>query len=111
MAEGNYFAWIAIDETGQSIGFIEATVRPYANGCETRPVAFLEGIWVAERYRGKRVARSLVEVAEKWALAQGLSEIASDAEISNEASIRAHLAWGFKERERVVYFRKVLRPS
>jgi aminoglycoside 6'-N-acetyltransferase I len=43
----------------------------------------------------------------KWARQRGLNELASDAEIANEESIRAHRALGFRETFRLVHF---LRP-
>jgi len=41
-------AWGFIAETpaGAPAGILELAARDYANGCESRPVAFLEGIWV-----------------------------------------------------------------
>ena len=39
----SFRAWIAL-EGNRYCGFAEASVRPYANGCVSRPVVFLEGI-------------------------------------------------------------------
>jgi len=41
----------------------------------------------------------------------GLTEMASDAEIDNRVSIRAHRALGYAEEARVVGFRKDLRDT
>lgn len=95
---------------GAVAGFAELGLRPYANGCEGRPVAFLEGIWVAPAARRHGVGRALVAHLEARARAEGLGEIGSDALIDNAASLAAHAAWGFEEIERVVCFRKALRP-
>ena len=48
----------------------------------------------------------MVEAAEKWAKSIGYDEIASDSEIDNIDSIKAHNALGFKEVERSVWFLK-----
>ena len=37
-------------------GFAEVSIRKFANGCETQPVAFLEGIWVEPPLRRQRPA-------------------------------------------------------
>jgi aminoglycoside 6'-N-acetyltransferase I len=89
------------------IGFTEASIRrDYVNGCETTPVAFVEGIYVTPNQRRRGVARALIAAVEDWARQQGLSELASDALLDNAQSHAMHEALGFGETERVVYFRK-----
>jgi aminoglycoside 6'-N-acetyltransferase I len=91
------------------IGFAEAAIRrDYVNGCETSPVAFVEGIYVVPAQRRHGVARALIAAVEDWARERGLSELASDALLDNAQSHAMHQALGFGETERVVYFRKVL---
>ncbi len=72
-------------------------------------MAFLEGIYVEQAFRKRGVAALMVEEVTRWAISQGVSELASDADISNTDSHRMHAALGFEETERVVYFRKMLR--
>jgi aminoglycoside 6'-N-acetyltransferase I len=92
---------------GVAVGLAEASIRrDYVNGCETSPVAFLEGIYVVPDARREGVAQALVQAVENWARAQGVAEFASDAFLENDDSHRMHIALGFKETERVVYFRK-----
>ena len=94
---------------GEVIAFAEVSLRrDYVNGCETSPVAFLEGIYVRPERRREGVGRALVDAAEQRGRAQGCSELASDALLDNHASHRFHSGAGFEETERVVYFRKVL---
>ena len=96
-------------EAGQVTGFAEVSLRTgYVNGCETSPVAFLEGIYVRPDWRRHGVGRALVEAAAQWGRASGCRELASDALHDNAASHRFHDAAGFEETERVVYFRKPL---
>ncbi|HTA17022.1 MAG TPA: GNAT family N-acetyltransferase [bacterium] len=102
-----FHAWIAMDG-GLPMGFAEAFVREFANGCERQPVAFLEGIWVQKSHRRKGVGRALLKHVEAWALRQGLKELGSDAYVGDRLSHRSHLGWGFDETEKVVYFRKKL---
>lgn len=102
-----FVAFIAREADGRTIGFAEASLRhDYVNGCDTSPVGFLEGIYVLPPFRRRGVATSLVRAVEHWTLAQGASELASDALVDNVASHRMHTALGFQETERVVYFRK-----
>ncbi|MGV8833901.1 MAG: aminoglycoside 6'-N-acetyltransferase [Devosia sp.] len=101
---------VARQADGTAVGFAEASIRhDHVNGCDTSPVAFLEGIYVEPEHRRIGTARMLVAAVEDWARAQGCSEFASDADIDNTDSHRMHAALGFEETQRAVYFRKALR--
>lgn len=93
------------------IGFAEFSLREYAEGCLTSPVTYLEGWYVEPRARGRGVGAALVRAGEQWGIERGCSELASDAEIENELSIRAHKALGFEEVGRAVCFRKSIAAS
>lgn len=94
-------------QDNEVIGFAEAALRhDYVNGCETSPVAFLEGIYVSETARGTGLARQLCDAVAQWGRAQGCSEFASDALGEDVDSHAFHRAAGFAETERVVYFRR-----
>ena len=82
--------------------------RDYVEGCETSPVGYLEGIYVREPLRGKGVARALLGQCQAWAREKGCREFASDCELSNEDSLRFHLATGFEEAGRIICFVKRL---
>jgi len=106
LAGDGFVTWIAVDG-GRPVGFAEASRRPFANGCSSSPVAFLEGIWVAPEQRHLRIGR-LVRAVEAWALSQGGTELGSDVEVENQLSQACHVGRGFVETERVVYSRKLL---
>ena len=89
-------------------GFIEIGERQYAEGCETSPVAFIEGWYVDGDLRNQGVGRALVAAAEKWAKRRGYQEMGSDLVLGNDISLNAHLALGFKEVERLVALAKRL---
>jgi aminoglycoside 6'-N-acetyltransferase I len=97
---------IAFDDV--AIGFIELSIRPYAEGCETDRVAFVEGWYVDPDVRGTGVGAALIRAAEEWARSQGCTELASDTEADNVSSAAAHLALGFEETAVVRCFRKSL---
>jgi aminoglycoside 6'-N-acetyltransferase I len=99
---------IAEDADGTPLGFVELSIRSYAEGCLTDRVGYLEGWYVIPAARRRGVGRALVHAAEDWARAQGCTEFASDALIDNEPSAVAHQALGFEEVERIRCFRKSL---
>jgi aminoglycoside 6'-N-acetyltransferase I len=99
---------MAFDEQGAAIGFIELSIRAYAEGCETDRVAFVEGWYVEPDVRGAGVGAALITAAEEWARSQGCTELASDTEADNESSAAAHLALGFVETAVVRCFKKSL---
>jgi aminoglycoside 6'-N-acetyltransferase I len=100
--------FVALDETGAPAGFAEVAVRPYANGCEETPVAFLEGIWVTPAFRRRGIGERMITHIGRFLSAMGYNELCSDALLDNTVSHDAHRSWGFTETERVVYFRKPL---
>jgi len=89
-------------------GFIEVGARSFAEGCESSPVAYVEGWYVEPHYRRRGVGRELFRAAEIWARERGFVEIGSDALTSNETSIAAHRALGYEEVVRIVCFRRSL---
>lgn len=106
--DGRLQTLVAIDGD-EVIGFAEVSLRTdYVNGCQSSPVAFLEGIYVRPGHRRQGIGRALVAAAGQWGREQGCSELASDALLANEASQRFHGSAGFEETERVVYFRRPL---
>ncbi len=108
LLKADNFACFLAELESKTIGFIELSLRPYVNGCDSSPVAFIEGIWVDENYQKRGIGRKLVIAAEDWAKSLSLTELGSDTRIESEHSIHAHKLWGFEETERVVYFRKRL---
>jgi aminoglycoside 6'-N-acetyltransferase I len=108
LADPNQVAFVAERGDGRLCGFAEASVRPFANGVDEAPCAFLEGWWVDEDTRRSGVGRALVAAVETWARGRGFAELGSDALLDNTLSHQAHRALGFEERERVLYFRKRL---
>jgi aminoglycoside 6'-N-acetyltransferase I len=93
---------------GKLAGFIEISVRKYADGCLTAPVGYIEGWFVDEDLRGQGLGHKLVRTGEDWVRSQGLKEMASDTWLDNDVSIRAHLAMGYEEVERLIHFAKTL---
>jgi aminoglycoside 6'-N-acetyltransferase I len=93
---------------GKLAGFLEASIRPFVEDCETDNVGYLEGWFVDAEYRNKGIGRALVTAAEEWARSKGATEMASDAELGNDPSLSAHLKLGYEETSRLVHLRKEL---
>jgi aminoglycoside 6'-N-acetyltransferase I len=104
-------AFVAERKSGMLGGFLEAGTRPWSGGCSSSPVGYIEGWWVDADLRRSGVGAMLIAAAETWARSLGLTEMASDAELTNEQSHAAHQALGYEEVERIVCFRKQLRGS
>ena len=108
-APERFVQYIEYDSAGAPIAFVEASLRTdYVNGTTSSPVAFLEGLYVVPNARRRGIARTLVATIERWAADRGCTEFASDATLDNVQSHRMHLALGFKESQRVVFFKKQL---
>ena len=102
------FAIFVSESEGTVNGFLEASLRQYAEGCETSPVGCIEGWYVDPPARRKGVGRALVIAAENWARSKGCTEMASQALLENVDGQRAHAGLGYAEVERQVCFRKGL---
>lgn len=99
---------IAFDEHGHANGFIELSIRAYAEGCVTDRVAFVEGWYVDPAFRGTGIGGTLIHAAEEWARGQGCTELGSAAQVDNIDSANAHRAVGFIETDVVRCFKKSL---
>jgi aminoglycoside 6'-N-acetyltransferase I len=100
--------FIAEDDTARPVGFLELSVRDFADGCDSAPVPHVEGWYIEPPARGLALGADLMHAAETWSVERGFSELASDTEVENVASQNAHAACGFEETERLVKFRKSL---
>ena len=100
---------VAEERNGALIGFLEVGLRSHADGCDpSHAVGYVEGWYVAERYRRRGIGQKLLVAAEDWARGQGCAEMASDALVGNDVSQRAHEALGYVVVDRCVRYRKTL---
>ena len=95
-------------EGGGLGGFVSFSLRPWAEGCDSSPVPYIEGWWVAPDLRRAGVGTALVGAMVGWAIERGYRELGSDVELDNDISLRAHAALGFEPTLRVQFFRKRL---
>jgi aminoglycoside 6'-N-acetyltransferase I len=100
--------FVCEDPDGSLVGFAEASLREWAEGCSSSPVGYLEGWYVAPHARRRGVGSALLKAAEEWARSRGCTEMASDTELANRVSEAAHLRLGYRVAARVTAFRKRL---
>jgi aminoglycoside 6'-N-acetyltransferase I len=100
--------FVAVRGAGGLGGFIEAAIRPWAEGCSSKPVGYIEGWYVDPDLRCRGVGRRLVRVVETWARSRRCREMASDCVLDNEVSFRAHQRLGYREVVRLILFQKRL---
>jgi aminoglycoside 6'-N-acetyltransferase I len=89
-------------------GFVSLSLRPWAEGCDSSPVPYVEGWWVAPELRRTGVGSALMAAVEQWSRDRGYRELGSDVELDNAASLNAHATLGFEPTLRVQFFRKRL---
>lgn len=99
---------VAENSGGNLIAFLEASIRPFVEDCETDAVGYLEGWFVETEFRQAGIGKRLVASAENWARSKGCTEMASDSEIGNDLSLKAHQSLGYEETSRLVHLRKDL---
>jgi len=89
------------------VGYMHLSIRnDYVNGTDTSPVVFVEAIYVSPDYRKQGIATAFINYAEKYAKEKGITQLASDCLIENQASENFHKRCGFIEKERVICFVK-----
>ncbi|MDX2108750.1 MAG: GNAT family N-acetyltransferase [Verrucomicrobiota bacterium] len=101
--------FVAALNDGSLCGMAEFSLRQVAAGCESSPIAYVDGWYVDDEWRGEGIGRMLIEKGEAWALGQGCTEMASDTTSKYPGSTEAHAALGFEPVGPSINFRKWLR--
>lgn len=64
-----------VDRGGGALaGFVEVGSRPYADGCDTSPVGYIEAWYTDHDVRRSGYGRALLQAAETWARQQGYAK-------------------------------------
>lgn len=108
LARSDAAVLIAERPDGSVCGYVEIGSRVYADGCRTSPVAYIEAWYVDPDVRRRGYGRALLAAAEEWARERGYTEVASDAQLGNDISLKAHQRTGYEVVDKVVQFRKPL---
>ena len=92
-------------DNDRAIGMLELALRNFVDGCLSSPVAYLEGIYLLPEYQRMGLSSLMMKKVKEWALNQGCTELASDAELNNLPSQKFHIKAGFQETYRVVEYK------
>src|SRR5262245_52675833 len=66
---------VAEGSDGDLLGFVELSVRSYAEECETDRVGYCEGWYVKPEHRRSGVGRALMAAGVEWARARVCTEL------------------------------------
>lgn len=69
---------IARAADGTAVGHVELSIRDDIAGLEGQRTGYIEGLYVDDAHRHRRVALQLLRASEAWARQQGCSAFASD---------------------------------
>ena len=93
----------------EMIAFAHCNIRKeYVEGANSSKVAYLEAIFVEEKYRKAGIATHLIRCCENWANKKGCQEFASDCNVNNNESRKLHESNGFSETATLVHYIKKL---
>ncbi|QUH28537.1 GNAT family N-acetyltransferase [Vallitalea guaymasensis] len=109
--ELSWTVFVVVRENGMLGGFIEITIYPELDFCDSKPVGYIEGLYIDEDLRMQGIGRNLVKVAEKWIKSKNCKEIASDVELENIISQKVHIALRFNKshiKDECIFYKKFL---
>jgi len=99
-------------DSDKAVGVCHGSLRQeYVNGKQGQiwdTCGYLEAIYVQPSHRKQGIATRLVAACEEWARGHNCREFLSDCLLDNADSFKFHLALGFIETERCIFFRKEL---
>ena len=87
-------------------GYMEATLRPYVDGCKEGPVGFIEGWFTEEIPHAREVFQLLLDGIALWTKAHGGLELMCDVPTDQAELLAKHEASGFEKVQRMVMISK-----
>lgn len=101
-----FTCFIAENDAGQAIGFIELSLRNIVDGVIGGPVGYIEGIYLDPEYRNKGVGQALISGAMDWFRNKGCQQVATDTEIDNHSAQAYFEKLGFQRKWTIVQYLK-----
>ena len=98
---------VTVNDTGAVTGLIALSARPWADGCSSGLVGYIEAWHLAPDHRRIGVGGALMPSAQGWTRAKVLSEIGSDV-VTNQVSPAAHDRLAWKRGEKIQSFHRDL---
>lgn len=103
-SDGKDIIFISIDN-GHVVGFLNTSVRTdYVEGSSTDKTGYIEGIYVKEKYRNQKIAKTLINESINYFNSLNITEIGSDIDINNMVSKEFHEKIGFIEMSRNIHY-------
>ena len=101
--------WLA-EEDGQPIGYALCRLHHEdVKGTESKPVGYLEAVYVLPEHRRQGIGRRLVQVCETWTKdKKDCTELASDCRVTAPEALAFLTKLGFIEVDRIVCVNKRL---
>ena len=62
---------------------VELSSRNIVDGCLSSPVAYIEGLYIEEKHRGKGAGKAAMIAIQNWCKQKGFAELATDTELEN----------------------------
>ncbi len=101
-------AVLVAEDDGHLVGLAELSIHPYAEGCQSDRVGYLEGWYVKPTFRRQGIGRALLKASEAWAQSQGCTEFATDTLLEDADIAEIYGACGYEEVGQLRCFRKLL---
>ena len=73
--EGNNFAYLLLDESGETLGFIQFQVTGFSNWFFEEPFGFIREFWVAPAHRRQGYGKTLLRLAEAYFAEHGMYRV------------------------------------
>lgn len=94
-------------EEDNPVGFAQVSLRyDFVEGASSSPVAYLEGLYIKDKFRHKGYAKELIDTCIKWARDNKCTEIASSSLLQDSNSQIFHKSIGFNQVCQKVHFIK-----
>lgn len=104
--------WPAVVMVSESdsgvVGYMEATLRPFVDGCREGPVGFIEGWYILDEHRESSSFELLLNGITLWTKANGGRELMCDVPTEEAELLAQHEASGFEKVQRMVMISKPL---
>lgn len=109
VGELDYGIWVDEQADGKLSGFIEVSIRPEIQDCETSPVGYIESLYVDREFRRQGIASRLLNQAENWVQQNKLSILYVDTDLPYAAARALYADFGFErllDKDPELLFRK-----
>ena len=91
--EGSNLAYLLLDESGETLGFIQFQTTGFSNWFFEEPFGFIREFWIAPAYRRRGYGKMLLHLAEAYIMEHG----AHRAILTADDAVSFYLANGYEK--------------